>query len=416
MNLLIKSRIFSRLPIMFSVMLMVVSVKVISMDTPESVGMSSTKLSLVDKKMEQLIDNGNIPGAVIIIARNGSVIHNKSYGFRDLETKSRMKKDSLFWIASMTKAITTAAALILVEEDKIKLDVPITNYLPEFKQIYKGDGTNPEFVKREIMVRDLMRHTSGLSPSSRAKFLPEDELSDRIRRIIEEFTLSRLPGTLWNYSVSTDLLGYIVERVSGKPLYDFLKQKILDPLGMVDTHCLLPSEKRNRLATLYRSEEDGGFQSDDSLLNYNPVLCSGGGGLISTAPDYMRFLLMISAGGSLDGVTILKEESTRSMYHNQLPDGHGWIQLDSEPGPRHGLKFGLGFSVREQLSDWDPDSRVGEYGWGGAFGTHYWISPKDGIVAITFEQVLPHSFLTERAVKGLIYDAINDSDGNGIYK
>ena len=381
---------------------------------PEKVGMSSEKLLSVDHQMNQHVNNKLLSGGVIMIARQGKVVHHEAYGFTDLVTQSPMQKDSLFFIASMTKAITTTAALILVEENNIALDDPITDYLPELKGLKTALGIKQTPLLRKITIRDLMRHTSGLSFSTAGSFSIEDTRDERLGKIVASFSITHAPGSLWDYGISTDLLGYVVERVSKKTLYDYFEQRIFKPLGMVDTHCWLPPKKRNRLATLYSSYEKGTLEADLSpaevSLSSKQKFCSGGGGLISTAPDYMKFLMMIEAGGSIDGVTILRESSIQLMRENQLPDNHGWINLNDEPEPREGLHFGLGFSVRDKLSAWDPDSRLGEYGWGGLFSTHYWVSPKDRLIVVTFEQTLPYSSMTARSVKGLIYDALQSEE------
>ena len=207
---------------------------------PEQVGMSSEKLSVVDHVINQYVSKRRLSGGVIMIAREGKVLHHKAYGFKDIAAQDPMKKDSLFSIASMTKAITTSAALILVEENRMALDDPITDYLPELNGLKSTLDIKQDPLPRAITIRDLMRHTSGLTYSADIDLSIEDTLDERLSKIAVGFSINHRPGSLWDYGISTDLLGYIVERVSGKTLYKFFKQRIFNPLDMVDTHCWLP--------------------------------------------------------------------------------------------------------------------------------------------------------------------------------
>jgi CubicO group peptidase (beta-lactamase class C family) len=388
---------------------------------PAEVGMSSAKLALVDNAVEKLVTEKQLAGAIVMIARRGKVVHWKSYGHQDLEANVAMQNDSVVRIYSMTKAITSTAALILFDEGKLDLDAPVSKYLPNLKkmQVYHESGSRAP--NREPTVRDLMRHTSGQTYGYYGD-TPVDKqylaanLLDRKRSLaamvtkLGELPLLYEPGEGWQYSVSTDVLGRVVEVVSGDTLDTFFPDRIFAPLDMKDTGFTVRADQKSRFAANYNSDGKGSLTlrdgADKSRYLQTPKFLSGGGGLVSTARDYMRFLVMISAGGQLNGQRVLSEKAVQLMTTNQLPKAAGWIRFGDDV--RHQVGFGLGFSVRQKTTAWDPDGRIGEYGWGGAASTHYWVSPKDELVVITLEQVMPFSFQTEFAVKGLIYDAITD--------
>lgn len=396
---------------------------VVSEDTglvaPEAVGLSSAKLVKVDEAVQQLVNDRKIPGGVILVARKGQIAYLKSFGKKDLAADSAMTADTIFRIYSMSKAITSAAAMMLVDEGKLDLDDPISKHIPEFAAttIYnKAGNTKPN---RPPTVRDLLRHTAGLtygifgnSPVDQryraAGILSPADTVEVMAAKVGKLPLEYDPGTSWKYSVSSDVLGRVVEVASGQKFGEFLQQRIFTPLGMVDTGFSVPDAKLPRFSTNYNSNGSGTLTPIDvpasSTYRKKPVFESGGGGLVSTIRDYYRFLLMISQGGKIGSTQMLSAESVKLMTTNQVPEKTGWIQFGDEV--REGVGFGLGFSVRSKMSDWDSGGRLGEYGWGGAASTHYWVSPKDDLIVITMEQVMPYSFLTEFAVKKLIYDAI----------
>jgi len=216
------------------------------------------------------------------------------------------------------------------------------------------------------------------------------------------------PGTDWTYGISTDVLGRVVEVASGQSLLEFLDERFFKPLDMKDTGFHVPADKVDRFANNYNSDGEGKLTVEDNAKTsrylIEPPFEGGGGGLVSTARDYMRFLLMIQADGEYLGKRYLKPETVALMKNNQVPESVGWIKFGDEV--RTGVGFSYGFSVRVEMSDWDSDGRVGEYGWGGAASTHYWTSPKDDLTVITLEQIMPYSFMTELKLKPLIYDAI----------
>lgn len=386
--------------------------------TPEAVGLSSDKLAKVDTVVQQLVDDKKIPGGVVLVARKGRVAYLKSFGKKDLASDTPMTADTIFRIYSMSKSITSAAAMMLVDEGKLDLDDPIAKHIPEFADAkIHGEAGNTK-PTRPPTVRDLLRHTAGLTygifgnsavdQQYRAAGIlsPQDTLEVMAAKV-GKLPLEYDPGTSWKYSVSSDVLGRVVEVASGQKFSDFLQQRIFTPLGMVDTSFHVPESKMSRFSTNYTSNGSGTLTPIDvpvsSTYRQAPVFESGGGGLVSTIRDYYQFLLMISQGGKIGDKRFLSAESIKLMTTNQVPKKTGWIRFEEV---REGVGFGLGFSVRSKMSDWDAGGRLGEYGWGGAASTHYWVSPKDDLIVVTMEQVMPYSFLTEFAVKKLIYDSI----------
>ena len=385
---------------------------------PSEVGLSGQALAQVDAKMEALIKEQRLAGGIVVIARKGKIAHFKPYGLRDREAKLPMEKDTIFRIYSMTKAITSVAALMLHEEGKLGLDDPLSKFFPALKDLKVHTKDGLVALQREPTVSDLMRHTAGLTygrtgiPSADQAY-KKARMLDRnlaIRPMVSGMSIVPLvfqPGSDWRYGCATDVLGGVVEAASGQKLDVFFRERIFKPLGMKETGFYVPKDKVDRFAVNYSYKDDRLSVKDapkTSKYLENPTFLSGGGGLCSTAEDYMRFLLMVSGGGKLGTERLLKKKSIRLMTTNQIPKGGGWVTFGTQV--REGVGYGLGFSVRVKMSDWDPDGRVGEYGWGGAASTHYWISPKDDLVVLTLEQVMPYSFNTEWALKGLIYDAI----------
>lgn len=377
---------------------------------------AAEKLRKLDAVIEKMISDGKMAGEVILVAKDGEIVFRGVYGKRDLEAGAPMQADTIFRIYSMTKAIVTAAALTLVEEGKIRLDAPVAEYIPAFRdvQVYSAQGSRkPE---RAPTVKDLMLHISGLSygngdrPGAKAYHeakLMESAGLDEMMRKLAAIPLAFEPGKDWLYGYSIDALGSVIEHASGMALDRFVDERILKPLDMRDTGFFVPAEKAGRFAANYQREKTGLRVIDaPGLSKYlaPPKVLSGGGGMVGTARDYLRFLLMVEGGGELHGRRILSADSVRLMTTNQLPKEAFPIYFGKEV--RHGTGFGLGFSVRTADTEWDPQARAGEYGWGGAASTHYWVNPKDRIVVVTMEQTMPYTFDTEFAVKGLIYDAL----------
>ena len=392
----------------------------------ESVGMSSERLKRIDKVLQNYIDKQQVAGAVAIIVRNGKIVYYKGIGTDDRDASTPIKRDAIFRIASQTKAITSTAIMMLYEEGKFLLDEPVSKYIPSFKnpqildQFNKADSSyTVKPAKDEITIRQLLTHTSGIgyaaigSPESNAIYAknnipsgigtPDYKLADVITRL-GRMPLLHEPGEKFTYGLSSDVLGYLVEILSGKSLDSFLSERIFEPLGMKDTYFYLPENKKNRLLKLYSQDEDGklikaqnrpGFRPD--FPNENGTFYSGGGGLASTALDYAIFLQTFLNGGQYNGKRILSPAVIRMMIQNQIGD------VDAGQS-----KFGLGFSITTEKEAALLPVSVGSFDWGGMFGTTYWADPKEKIVALLMTQKYPNSVRGEMRdkYKVLVYQAI----------
>jgi CubicO group peptidase (beta-lactamase class C family) len=388
---------------------------------PEDVGMSSQKLARVDVVLDGLVEQKRLAGGTVVIARRGKIVHFKSYGLADIEKQRPMTNDAIMRFYSMSKAITSTAVMILVDEGKVAVSDPVSKYIPELREMKVATDDGLVSVRREVSVADLLRHTSGLTYGGSVR-RDADAAFKTVNPLDPTRTLKQMgerladvplifqPGEDWAYGISTDVLGRVVEVASQQPFDEFLQQRIFTPLDMPDTGFFVPEGKLDRFAAVYNSDGKSELKRGDNTGRANftepRAFLSGGGGLVSTARDYLRFLMMIQQNGSLFGKRILSENSVRLMTTSQLPETVPHIYFGDQQ--RVGVGFSFGFSVREKVSDWDPTGRVGEYGWGGLASTHYWVSPKDELIVITLEQTMPYSFLTEFAVKGLIYDAIEE--------
>lgn len=384
---------------------------------PEAVGMSSAKLAKVSELMKQQVDVGKVAGGVVAIARDGKVVFFESYGKRDLASGKPMEKDTIVRLYSMTKAPATAAAMMLVDEGKISPDDPVSKYIPALADVKVWTKDGPVEPKRAITIADLMRHTAGFGSRgngpvgellAKANLQEAKDLEDYVERLAS-VPLAYHPGEQWIYSNSIDVLGLVIQKASGQPFDEFLQERLFDPLGMVDTGFYVPADKLDRFAANYNRTGDGLKVNDSPGTNEKyhkmPAVQSGGGGLVGTAGDYMRFLLMIEGGGEWNGKRYLSKESIELMTTDQLPRAAFPISFGDQI--RHGTGFSFGFSVRTADTEWDQAGRVGEYGWGGAASTHYWISPKDdGLIVVTLEQIMPYNFDTEWLLKPVIYEAI----------
>ena len=376
---------------------------------PEQVGMSAEKLMQIDSTVQKFIDDRQLAGAVTIVARRGKVVHFEKYGMRDIEANQPMERDTLFRIYSMTKAVVSVAAMMLYEEGKLEIDAPASKYIPALGRMKVGDGQKSE---REITVRDLLRHTSGLpnnvtvDRTFRNAGLPplsESTLAEMMDRL-DVVPLIYQPGKDWHYSFAADVVARLVEVASSQLIDEFLSERIFQPLGMKDTAFYVPPEKHDRFAVVYgddleivQAQQPG--TTGPFTFEEPPKFLSGGGGLLSTAADYMRFCLMLSGKGEFDGKRLLKEQTVEMMIRNQLPEGVGPISRRPE-----GRGFGLGFAVRIEKIDSEPSS-LGEYEWLGGAGTEFWLSPRDELAVITLSQSLPMRQLG-RAIKPIVYDAI----------
>lgn len=391
--------------------------------SPAEVGLSSEKLKEADAVVEELIAEGRIAGAIVLVARHGEIAHFEAFGVRDLDSGEKMTKDTVIRIYSMTKPITSVAIMMLVEEGKIGLDDPVAKHLPEFAEtpVYAGgEGNEVKTVPQErpVTVRDLLRHTSGLTYGifgdtpvdqlyrAAGVLASTDTLAEMVGKL-GKIPLLHQPGTRFHYSASTDVLGRIVEVASGQPLDQFFQERIFKPLDMKDTAFVVSEENVGRFASVHGRNEDGTLRVNESgkssAFLRKKAFLSGGGGLTSTARDYARFCQMLLNKGELDGTRILKAETVAEMTTNQLPD----VVMEAENG-RDGSGFGLGFSVRVKPSENGTPGHVGEFGWGGAASTQFWISPADDLFVITIRQFQPYEGLLEQRLKPIVYDAITD--------
>jgi CubicO group peptidase (beta-lactamase class C family) len=404
--------------------------------TPEDVGMSSERLERLDSAMQKYVDDDRLAGVVTLLARRGKVAHLGAYGMADREAGVAMAPDTIFRIASMSKAITSTAAMMLYEEGALALDDPVSKHLPEFADTMvsarvempeEGEDQESEDVyelvhpTRPMTVRHLLTHTSGLTYAG-GRMAP---LFEGVRHsggfVLADFTLEEMvkdvaavplafhPGEQWHYGYSTDVLGRVVEAVSGATLAEFFDERIFKPLGMEDTAFYLPSSSVPRLAAVYSPQEEGTglarHRDEDGPPNTYPdagpqKLYCGGGGLSATILDYARFCQMILNGGELDGVRILSPTTVRMMGRDNLGE-----DVDFGGGNR----FGLGFLVHTDAVKSRHVSGEGTLSWGGFWHTDFWIDPEEELVGILMTQILPATGLDDHAkFRTLAYQAIVD--------
>lgn len=393
---------------------------------PEEVGMSSQRLARIEPLMQQYVDDGELVGATSMIARHGEVVHFETYGELNMETGQPMQEDSIFRIYSMSKPITTLAAMILYEEGEIELTAPVSRYLPELEDLrVVEEGGQLVPAQRPVTVQMLMTHTSGLTYGvfgdtlvdrqyQSAGVMQSPDLDTFIDRL-GEIPLQYQPGTRFHYSVSTDVLGALVERVSGQPFGSFLEERIFDPLGMEDTFFEVPDDKVDRFGTNHTwNPQTGELEVSDRPAdsNYvdNQTFQSGGGGLLSTTEDYMRFCQMLLNGGELGGERIIGSKTLEYMTQNHLPgifgdEGASGLNL---PGFAEGTGFGLGFAVVHDPAANGVVGSEGEYYWGGAAGTIFWVDPVEDLTAVVMIQHMNVQIPLRSKFKALTYAAITD--------
>lgn len=398
---------------------------------PETAGFSSERLARIDREMNDWVQKGWMQGGTSIIIRNGKIVYHKAVGYNDLEVKTPMQKDNIFRIASQTKAITSVAIMILFEEGKLLLDDPVSKYIPAYKKQQVLDKFNPADTtwtsvpaKSDITIRQLLTHTSGLgyaqigSKEANAIYaksnltagigVKDDNLLDAMNRLAQ-LPLMHQPGDKWTYGLNNDLLGCLVEVISGMSLDKFFKTRIFEPLGMNDTYFTIPKEKANRLVNLYKEDKDGKLvKSTAELLNGKTVTpnyplesstyYSGGAGLSSTIYDYAVFLQMLLNNGVYNGKRILSRNTVRMMTMNQIGDLS-----------RGDDKFGLGFQVVTEKGSARTPSQIGTFSWGGAFATSYWVDPKEKMVFLFYRQLQSstHGDVVEK-FRAMTYAAMND--------
>jgi CubicO group peptidase (beta-lactamase class C family) len=398
-------------------------------DEPETLGFSSSRLARIAAWQQLQVEAGAFSGAVAAIARNGRVAYLRAVGFRDRAKTIPLQPDAIFWIASMTKPVTSVAAMMLVEQGKLDLAAPVHQYLPELKDMMVGvETTDPatgqsrlllEPQKRPMTIEDLLRHTSGLVYFDHgntavhklyrelyAEGLARDStLKDFVSRLAR-LPLAHQPGEVWEYGHSADVLGRVIEVAAGQSLDQFLDNRLFKPLGMVDTGFWVPPEKLARLVDPPAGDAQNLFPDRD--VTTPTTLFSGGGGLVSTAADYLRFCQMLLNGGELDGVRILSPTTIRRMTTNSLPPDIRFT--DSNMGPGSGAAFGLGFGIRSDAAwSWVPGS-VGSFTWSGVWGTHFWVDPAEQMIAIQLIHIATNFDRFNRPFRNLTYAAFGVPD------
>ncbi len=403
---------------------------------PEEVGLSSNRLTHIRTVMNQHVADKQIPGASGLIARHGRIAYQETFGMADMEAGKPMRMDTIHRIYSMSKPITSVALMMLYEEGKFQLNDPVAKYLPEFAKMRVGvEEKDPQTgepvlktvpAKRPITVRDLLRHTAGLTYGvfgdtlvdreyRKARILGQMNLADFVTDLAK-IPLQYEPGTRWHYSVSVDVQGRLIEVLSGKSFDQFLQERIFTPLEMNDTGFIVPASKKDRLAKLYTITKEGrlqpiktcstreecyeGFPNSVPDFLHSMGMQSGGGGLTSTAYDYLRFCQMLLNKGEYEGKRLLSRKTVELMSSDNL---------GSIPGMGPGVGFGLGFAVSKAPGEAGMMGSPGEFNWGGAAGTKFWIDPKENLIGIFMIQILPHTGLEYGSeFRVLTYQSIAD--------
>ena len=395
---------------------------------PEVVGMSSERLERLDRVMQGYIDRNEVAGVVTLVARREKVVHFSAAGQRDAENGVAMTHDTIFRMASMTKPIASVALMMLYEEGYFQLRDPIAKWLPEFSDMQVAIPSPPQErlaggyklvpAARPITVQHVLTHTAGLSNSYRgitrpdfremaAQRQPNDTVGDMLKRLAT-LPLNFHPGDAWEYGRGTDVVGRLVEVMSGQTLDRFFRERIFDPLDMPDTHFYLPMSKLDRFAAQYGPGDDGTLvlgdpaTAESRYVKEPHVYFSGAGGLVSTARDYFRFHQMMLNGGELDGVRILSRKTVELMTTNHTGDYGIWLA-----GPGYG--FGLGYAIVTDLGPSGTPRSEGSYYWGGAFGTIFWVDPSEELISIMLTQIRPYTHLNIRQdLATLTYQAVVD--------
>lgn len=391
---------------------------------PSELGISPERLERLREGMASYAESGQLSGGVTLIARRGQLAFLEAFGWRDIESGSPMQPDSIFRIASHTKAVVSVAIMMLQEEGELHINQPVSRYLPEYAAttvaISDPDGSyRVEPANRQITIRDLLTHTSGISYGSgpaadqwQAAGLQgwylvhrDEPIRETVRRMAS-LPFDAHPGERWVYGYNTDILGAIVEVVSGQTLEQFLQEKIFSPLKMHDTHFYLPEDKHDRLASVYspsadgliRAPEGGIMQSQGQYTDQSREIFSGGAGLLSTATDYGRFLQMLLNGGELDGHRLLSPKTVELMTSNHTGNLTHFYA---------GNGFGLGFSIRQDLGSQGTPGSIGEFSWLGAYHSIYWVDPQEELVVVYLSQLIPAGSIDDHIrLRNLVYQAI----------
>jgi len=399
---------------------------------PESSGLSGPRLQHIDRFLQQkYLDTGKLPCALTLVERNGQIAHFSALGSMDVERNRPLQQDTIFRIYSMTKPLTSLALMMLVEEGRVSLDDPVHRYIPQWRDlgVYEGGfigGFRTKRTSAPMRVIDLMRHTSGLTYGFQQRTnvdaayrklhigeiptaLSLEQMIDELAKVPLEFS----PGSAWNYGVSTDVVGYLVGKISGQPFEQFLRSRILDPLGMTDTDFMVPAAKASRFAACYAATPKGGMALQDdpqtSFFLKPPTFVSGGGGLVSTAADYLRFCKMLLNGGALDGVRLVSPKTLELMSHNHLPGSKDLpdlaVSLFSEV-TYAGVGFGLGFAVSVSPARGLLPGSPGDISWGGLASTYFWVDPREQLIVIFMTQLTPSAtYPIRRELRTLVYSA-----------
>ena len=406
---------------------------------PESVGMSAQRLARIGDAFRKEIDQGKLPGAVFLVARKGKLVYSEAIGFQDKEAAKPIAKDSIFRIYSMTKPLVSVATMILVEEGRIQLTDPVSKYLPAMKSLtVSAAKADAEFARityaqvpadREMTVQDLLRHTAGLAYGEITQNAPVKEAlgkaglyksaidydardlapAEEVERLAK-VPLAHQPGTIWEYSLASDVLGRVVEAAAGERLADFLDKRLFKPLKMSDTGFWVSRDKINRLAVPLPTDSTSGKPNNLIDVSAAPANDSGGAGGVSTAADYLRFTQMLLNGGQLDGTRVLSRSTVSLMTADHLGTR---IAAPVTPGELllgvPGYTFGLGFAVRQGPGVAGVPGSAGEFMWAGYAGTYFWVDPKEEIVAVYMTQApSPIRAYYRRLFKQLVYGAIVD--------
>ncbi len=397
--------------------------------SPEDVGLSGTRLYKIDHLTQRYIDEGKLPGTITLVARRGEIVHQSCQGKMDIEADRDMDDDTIFRIYSMTKPVTSVALMMLYEDGQFQLDCPVSRYIPGFRDLKVHSDNGLIATEREMTIRDLLTHTSGLtygfmhaSPVDAMYRDQQVEQSANLEEMVEklcDIPLLFSPGSRWSYSVATDVCGYLVQKISDTPFDDFLREQIFEPLEMEDTGFHVAEDKVHRLAANYERIDGDGMRLVDSPENsvfaQPRGMFSGGGGLVSTAADYFRFAEMLRGGGLYDGVRLLGRKTVELMTMNHLPTGGDLTSMGQavfSETPYDGIGFGLGFSVMLDPSKAQILGTPGEFAWGGAASTYFFVDPVEELTVMLLTQLMPSSsYPIRRELRVLAYQSlISESD------
>jgi CubicO group peptidase (beta-lactamase class C family) len=407
-----------------------------AVEKPETVGMSGSRLELIRPVMQSFVDRGVYAGVSTLIARRGKVVHSEQVGWRDKETRSPMSADTIFRLYSMTKPIVCTTLMTLYEEGRCRLVDPVAKYVPAFRRlkVLKDDGALVDPL-RPVTLRDLMTHTSGLTYHflgdsvvcqmyERAKIFDASCSLEAAIDDLAQFPLAFQPGSRWGYSVGIDVIGRVIEVIAGRPLGDFLRERLFEPLQMRDSAFEVPPEKRNRLSEMYGLPDvsnqtirdlfgawrNGVNERIDVSVTYPTdaphVFARGGHGLFGTIGDYFRFAQMLAQGGRLDGARIIGRKTLELMHANHLPMSLLPLSIGFLPLPGYG--FGLGSRVALDVAQTGASGSVGEFGWAGAAATYYWVDPREQMVGLFMTQSMMSFDAPQLDFRALAYQAIED--------